>query len=237
MARRRENNAMEKNKVRGYVAIGVLLVLITVIAFAVPFSKTATFWIGYIFALIAIGVQVYFFKGSLAKADVKSRFYGFPIARIGVIYLCVQVAFSLVEMIVAGILAAWIAIVINIVFLGVAVLGCVAAETMKEEIEKQDVTLKANVENMRGLQSLASSIVGLTQDEDLKKVLADLADDFKYSDPVSSDVTLEIETELKFMVGEIQRAIIDGDTKAANGFCVRAKASLAERNRICKLHK
>ena len=45
VARRRENNAMEKNKVRGYVAIGVLLVLITVIAFAVPFSKTATFWI------------------------------------------------------------------------------------------------------------------------------------------------------------------------------------------------
>ena len=64
-----------------------------------------------------------------------------------------------------------------------------------------------------------------------------MADDFKYSDPVSSEDTQEMETELKFLVNEIQRALVDGDMKSVESFCMRVKASLAERNRICKLGK
>ena len=67
--------------------------------------------------------------------------------------------------------------------------------------------------------------------------MQEIADEFKYSDPVSSEATKELESELKFMVNEIQRALVDEDVKAANGFCVRVKTSLAERNRVCRLEK
>ena len=97
--------------------------------------------------------------------------------------------------------------------------------------------IKTDVGNMRALQSQTASFGGMCQDADVKKMLQDLADEFKYSDPVSSEATKEMETELKFLVNEIQRALVDGDIKSVEGFLVRAKAGLAERNRICRLGK
>lgn len=229
---------MKKNEMRGYIVDGILFVVFTVIAFAAPFTKNSLFWLGYVFGVIAIAAQIYFFRISFSKGeDVKSKFYGFPIAKIGVIYLVAQLMVSLVEMILAKHIPVWVGIILNVIIAAIAMIGSITADLMRDEIIKQDVNLKQDVTNMRALQSLSASLVGICQDETLKKQLQDLADDFKYSDPVSSDNTKEQETELKFLVGEIQRALVDGDTKAAEGFVVRVKSGLAERNRVCKLGK
>jgi hypothetical protein len=140
-------------------------------------------------------------------------------------------------MITAGLLPMWIALVVNVLIVAAALVGSIAADVMRDEIIRQDTQLKTDVSNMRELQSISASLVGMCQDVEIKKNLQGLADDFKYSDPVSSEATQEKEQELKFLVVEMQRALIDGDVKAVNGFVVRAKAGLAERNRICKLNK
>lgn len=228
---------MQKNKERGYLVLGVCLVLISVIAFVIPFAKTATFWIGYVSALIAIAFQLYIFKTAFLNGeDVKSRFYGFPIARVGVLYLGIQVAFSIVEMSVAHILAYWIAVVINVVFLALAIVGCVAAETMRDEIVKQDVKLKKNVSNMRNLQSMSASLVSQC-DGDMKKIIQMVADEFKYSDPVSSDATMAMENNLYSQMVELQNAVTDKDATAVESMAKRLIGDLRERNRVCAVNK
>lgn len=229
---------MKTRDKRGYIVDAIIFVVFSVIAFAVPFAKTGVFWVSYIFGLTAIASQIYFFKISFSKGEsVKSKFYGFPISKIGVIYLAVQLILSLLEMIMAAIIPLWVSVIINILPVTFAAIGSIAADMMRDEIEKQDVQIKKDVNNMRALQSLSATLPSMCQDEEVKKMLTELADDFKYSDPVSSEKTTEMETELKFMVNEIQRALIDIDLDAAKGFCVRAKASLSERNRVCKLEK
>ena len=42
-----------KNK-NGYLGLAVLAVLVSVLAFAIPTEKTASFWIAYLFTLFAI---------------------------------------------------------------------------------------------------------------------------------------------------------------------------------------
>ena len=203
-----------------------------------PFAKTGVFWMAYLFGVIAIAYQIYVFKISFDQGeDVKSKFYGFPIARVGVIYLAVQLVLSLIEMCLAAIVPMWVSVIINILPIAFALIGCIAAEVMRDEIVRQDIKIKTDVGNMRALQSQTASFVGMCQDAVVKKQLQDLADDFKYSDPVSSESTKEMETELKFLVNEIQRALVDGDMKSVEGFLVRAKEGLAERNRVCKLGK
>lgn len=229
---------MGKNEIRGYIVDAILLIVFSVIAFAAPFAKTGVFWMAYLFGVIAIAYQIYVFKISLDRGeDVKSKFYGFPIARVGVIYLAVQLVLSLIEMCLAAVIPMWVAIIVNVLPIAFALIGCIAAEVMRDEIVRQDIKIKTDVGNMRALQSQTASFVGMCQDAEAKKLLQDLADDFKYSDPVSSEVTKEMETELKFLVNEIQRALVDDDMKSVEGFCVRVKASLAERNRVCKLGK
>lgn len=229
---------MGKNEIRGYIVDAILLIVFSVIAFAAPFAKTGVFWMAYLFGVIAIAYQIYVFKISFDRGeDVKSKFYGFPIARVGVIYLAVQLVLSLIEMCLAAIVPIWVSVIINILPIAFALIGCIAAEVMRDEIVRQDIKIKTDVGNMRALQSQTASFVGMCQDAVVKKQLQDLADDFKYSDPVSSESTKDMETELKFLVNEIQRALVDDDMKSVEGFCVRVKASLAERNRICKLGK
>ena len=113
---------MNKNKVRGCITLAVIAIVLSVIAFVVPFSRNATFWIAYLFSVIAIAFQVYIFKISFTEIeDVKSKFYGFPIAQIGVIYLVAQLIISIVEMILAILIPSWVAVVINIIVTAAAV--------------------------------------------------------------------------------------------------------------------
>jgi len=229
---------MSKNGFRGYITLFIIFVVFSVLAFAPPFEMTTAFWLGYLFGVLAIAFQIYVFKISFSRGeDAKSKFYGFPIAKIGVCYLIVQLVISFIEICTAKYIPAWVVVVINIIPIAIAAIGCIAADVMRDEVVRQDVQIKKNVDNMRSLQSMSAALPGMCQDADLKKQLLSLAEDFRFSDPVSSEATSESETELKFLVGEIQRALSEGDIKTAENFCLRAKTSLAERNRICKLSK
>ena len=82
---------MKKNAIRWWVVLGVVLVVYNVLAFALPFPKTAVFAVSYLFTMIAILAQIYVIRTAFYRGEgVKSKFYGFPIAKLGVIYLAVQ---------------------------------------------------------------------------------------------------------------------------------------------------
>lgn len=50
---------MTKNLVRFYISAAAVLAAFCVIAFVVPFAKTAVFWLSLVFGVIAIVVQLY----------------------------------------------------------------------------------------------------------------------------------------------------------------------------------
>lgn len=83
---------MKKNSSKGYLILGILFILVSVIAFAVPAAKTAAFWISYGFAVIAFAAQLIIWKAALGRSEsLKSKFLGFPVVHIGIVYLIVQV--------------------------------------------------------------------------------------------------------------------------------------------------
>ena len=229
---------MKKNSTRGMSLIVLVLVVFSVMAFVIPFVHTATFWVGYGFGVLAILYQLYIFKLSFsAGSDAKSRFYGFPIARIGVYYLAVQLIASVIEMALAKMLPVWVPVVVNLLLLAVALIGCITVDTMRDEIIRQDEALKKDVSNMREMQSLSASLVTQCSETGLKRTLEKNADEFRFSDPVSSESTLELEEDMRSQLGNIQQAIVDGDFNGARKLCRELSGSLAERNRICSISK
>lgn len=231
---------MEKRNVKQLVIGGIALALYLVITLAVPFPRTAAYWVAFVFGLIAIAAQAYVMRAAFDQGEpVKSKFYGYPIARIGIIYLVLQIVVSLLIMALgfAFKVPAWAALIVCVLLLGVSAIGFIAADIMRDEVERQDAALKANVKTMRALQSKAASVAGLCADEETKKTLTALADQFRYSDPVSSDAVAGIEADLVSAVDELQTAVVDGDLAAAKQLCGKIEAKLNERNRICKLNK
>ena len=225
---------MKKDTIRAIVVAVATLVIYNLIAFVVPFVHTAAFWISYGFTLAAFAVVcASIYIAFIKNPDAKSRFYGFPIARIGVLYGCAQLIVSLLVMALALWVPWWIPTLVYAIGLGAAIIGLISAETVVAEIQAQDVKLKKDVSLMRSLQSKVSQIASQSEDAALKA----LAEEFRYSDPVSNDAIADAEADLAAVVDELQVAYVDGDSEAVAKLCRRASALLAERNRLCKLNK
>ncbi len=230
----RNNN----NTLRFRIALAIILVVYCVIALAVPFPRGTAFWVCFAFTVIAICAQLYIFRIAFRKGEsVRSKFYGFPIARIGIIYLVVQFIVGLVLMALGTYVPAWVSVVICVVILGVSAVGFLSADAVRDEVERQDVKLKTNVSVMRGLQSKISAVAGQAADTANAKVLKDLAEEFRYSDPVSADALEEIEAELSNQVDLLTQAVLDGDEESVRTLAKKTGLTLAERNRLCKLSK
>ena len=211
---------LSKNAVRFLIFIGLALLVFNVIAFVVPFAKTGTFWIGYLFGMISILGQIAVMKLAFnGTTTVRSKFYGFPVARIGIIYAVVQVLFF-------------------IILFAIAAAGLVASDTVREEVVHQDAKIVEDVKAMRNLQSKMNMLVSQSDcNEEVKSALSSLAEEIKYSDPVSGKATKELEQELLFDIEELQKVVVDGDNESALKICKKTMGILAERNRLCKLNK
>ena len=119
---------LSKGKFQAILILAIVLAAYLLLAFVIPFAKTAVFWLALVFTLAAFGVQLYVLKLSFTKGkDARSKFYGFPIARIGVVYLIVQIVLSFLFMAIAKICATWIVVIVFVLLLAVAAVGVIAA--------------------------------------------------------------------------------------------------------------
>lgn len=227
----------EKEK-KGVLVLALLFVVYTLIVLAVPFAKGGMFWLTYLFTAAAFGVQAYVFKLSFEKeAGAKSKFYGFPIARVGVLYLAVQIMLGLVFMALAAVAPVWLALVLYLALLAAAAVGVIATDSIRDEVERQDTQLKKDVATMRALQSKAAALPARCEDTTAKAALEKLAEEFRYSDPVSAPALADLETDMAAIMEELSAAVTDGDNAAVLALCKKISATLAERNRLCKLNK
>ena len=83
---------MKKNGSKSYIILGILFVLVSVIAFAVPSVKTAAFWLSYAFTVIAFIAQIMIWRAVFKRGEsLKNSFLGFPVVYIGIVYLVLQI--------------------------------------------------------------------------------------------------------------------------------------------------
>ena len=226
-----------RNMMRLYAAIAIVFVVFCVVAFVVPFHRTAVFWISFAAGVVAVGVQVYVMRSAFDKGEgVKSKFYGWPIAKVGLTYMAVQAVLSIVFMALSEHAKTWVVIVADVVLLAIAAIGLIAVEATRSEIERQDTKLKKDLTSMRALQTKAQALEGRL-DGEAGKALEKLSEELRFSDPVSSGALQEIEAELSQYLDALQQAVVDGDSDTVVELCNKTSLTLAERNRLCKLNK
>ena len=225
------------SKTRFLIVVCAVFAAFTVIAFVVPFEKNGVFWLSYVFGVIAIAAQIYVYPKAFEGDSARSKFYGFPIAKLSTIYLIMQLILSILCMAIAKVLPTWVAAVVFILLLAAAVIGFVAAEGIRVEVERQDVKLKTDVTFMRGLQSRVRMLPARCEDAALRAELERFAEQVQYSDPVSSEAIRDAEMDLNAAVDTLQQALVDGDLPAAMQQVKQCEIALAERNRLCKVNK
>ena len=231
-------NERRGNALRGWMVLGVLLAVYHVVVFALPFPRTAVFWVCYLFTLAALLVQIWVIRAAFFRGEgVKSKFYGFPIARVGAVYLAVQLVLGLVFMALGAVVPVWLPVVACALALGGGLVGLAAADAAREEVERQDRVLERDVSAMRRLQSRGAALAARCPEGELGRALAGLADRLRYSDPVSGDATRQAEEELSRCLDGLEEAADRGLSERGLELCRRTEGLLEERNRLCRLHK
>ena len=199
---------VNKNLLRLLAVTAIVLGAYHIVVFLIPFLRTPMFWTCYGFTLAAIAVMaVSLYIGLIRKPDAKSRFFGFPIARIGVIYCAVQLVLGLVCMAVAKWFLAWPAVILFSLVLAAALINLLTTGSVAAEIALQDDRQKASQQFMRGMQARVSSLALHCEDDAAAQAVKAFAEELRYSDPVSAPALAEAEAALATAVDALEAAV------------------------------
>lgn len=222
---------MKKNSTKGYVILGILFTLVSIIAFAVPTVKTATFWIAYVFTAAAFVAQIGIWKTALCKEEtLKSKFLGFPVVHIGIVYVILQVTAFAAFMFVPT-LPVWSATVVCSVIAGVSAVCMISADTGRNEIERVEAKVQKKVFYIRELQADIELLADNESEAVVKTVLTQLAEKIRFSDPMSNEQLADLENKISTKVAELKTA----SNKLE--IITELNSLLDERNKKCKILK
>lgn len=195
---------MKKNSTKGYAILGIIFLLISIIAFAVPTMKTTTFWIAYFFTAIAIVSQIVSWKNAFEKEDtLKSKFLGLPIVYIGIVYLVAQiVAFAVFTAVPT--LPIWSPLVVCVAILGISAIFMIVGEAGRGEIERVEAKVQKKVFFIKALQADVELLIDRETDTEIRTALQQLAEKIRFSDPMSDNTVADIESTIAAKVFKLK---------------------------------
>lgn len=222
------------------VIILIFIALFNVLVFAIPFPKNgAAFWICYACTTISLLAQVYIAYLAFNKNTLKSKIYGWPIARIGGIYLVVQLVIALICFIVGSFIEIpfWIILVLEVLLIGLVSVGLITTDAYRTEIEKIENDAPITTKFIMNLRVETKLLSERYESSFLNKKLYDLAEEVKYSDPKSNDTLLEIEDEINRNVISLKDTLRNENFVLAEEMIEELIQLIKERNLRCKLSK
>ena len=234
------NIKLNKKSISMIAVYAIILVVYILVFCLIPFPKIAASYISFAFTIVSIlaslGITAVAFKDDDALV---SKIYGFPVFRIGYIYVATQFILGLIICIVASFVAVpyWVALLLSIILLGAAGIGVIAADNTRDTIKSIDNETERVTRTTKIFKLDIATIVDLCEDAEVKKDLEKLSEDMRFSDPVSSEATEESEAQLLEEIRILRGFIENNDKENSLKQIKKTSNLLAERNRICKAFK
>ena len=231
---------LSKNS-KSVIAIYAILLVVYIVAFMIiPFNKIAASWISFAFTIIAITGSLLVFNIAFnVKGTIVSKIYGYPIFRVGAVYALTQLAIGVVVCIVSAFVAVpyWVPLLISLVLLGAAAIGIIITDNTRDLVEKVDAESKAATKVVTYFQIDIDGILDECEDAELKEKIEALSEQFRFSDPVSSESTKETEEKINSMLSDLRSFVEAKNNDEANALIIKIGNAIKERNRICKATK
>lgn len=229
-----------KRSWRMLVVLGILMIVFNVIVFAVPFPKTEIFWLSYVFTMVAFIVQWPISIFALNKEEtVKSKFYGWPIMQVGLFYMLATLICTALFTILSTVLLVplWIQIICYVVLTAIAAIGLISADSVRNFVEQGDVKLTTQIYFMKRLYAEADALRKAAADDAIKRTLSKMADEIRYSDPVSRPDMESTEARLYEIFEVVRNGVAEKDKDKVLAASEQFHQQLVMRNSMCKAGK
>lgn len=220
-----------KNKNLIYAILCILFILLNVVVFAIPTDKTGTFWVAYVFTVVAFALQVPVWEKSLKQKDtLKRKFLGISTVHVGIVGLILQVI-ALAVFIAVPTLPSWAAVVVCAIIFGLSTICLVSSGIGVREISRVEEKVLEKTFFIKELQANVELIAEAETDNETKTMLKQLAEKIRYSDPVSNEKLADLESRISAKAEGLKTAdnIIESISEL--------NMLLDERNKKCKILK
>lgn len=218
----------------------IAMIVYIVLAAVIPFSKPAGSWITFAFTILSfiLGAAISilaFDKGS----TLISKFYGYPVFRIGIIYTVSQIIISVLIFAVGAFVNVpyWIGLSVSILLLGIAVIGVITADNARDYVNEVDTKNEVSTKPLTRFNIDIADILDNCKDPEVYEALKKLNEKFRYSDQVSSPATEEKEEEIKQEIEKLKNIINNENTENVIDEIRLISNLLSSRNRICESRK
>lgn len=220
---------------------GIIFVVYNVVLFVLCgfVGHGVAFWISYVFMIISfadVAVISYLLKGRSVLP--KDWLLGYPILKHATIYIVIEFVLSVSFMV--GDYYKWkglIAFATQMILLAIHLVFAISCFLAKEIIEEVKEKVQTNTTDMRLLQAEVEMVAEKTSDIDIKNAFRKLAEQVRYSDPVSNEYLSKIEREIFTYITNANVCLETNDKENALECCKKASLLLLERNKKCKALK
>ena len=201
-------------------------------------DHTAVFWISWLFSLISFAALAVtsFILGQRGML-MRDWLFGYPIIKHSTIYIILEVILSTIFCIFEDSISWQAAFVFQFIAFCVYMVFAISCFLAKNTIEEIKTKVEDKTRYIKLLRVDAEMLCEKCSDPEVKKSLQKLAEDIRFSDPMSNDALFELEKELSLAVSECDKAVVARDFENAMILCNKASMLLAERNRKCKALK
>lgn len=218
-----------------FVVTGVLLAgIVNLVVFMLPFARTGSFWAGYGFSMAALAVFILAGMLEFMQKGRKSKFYGLPAYAVVILYALLQLALGVFEM-VFPFFPLPFSLTLNLVLLLLMLLGLVAAGAPMAVAAQIDAKAGEKREFLRSLDQALSALADKARDPETQKALRGLAEDIRFSDPMSGPQLQDIQREMLETVAALQAG--DLGSPGAKAVMDDLRRLIGERNQKVKAMK
>lgn len=199
----------------------------------------ASFWISYVFMILAFAALTV--TGYMLKSrDIQPKDWllGYPVLKHSTIYIIVELVLSILFMALDSINSPWwLAFATQMIALAVHSVFIISCFLAQETIVDVQTKVKDATSFIKLLQVDVEMVAEKTTDPAVKDAFKKLAEQVRYSDPMSNENLFELEKQITLQVSNADSCITLNDIDGALQCCNRATLLLTERNKKCKVLK
>lgn len=214
------------------VCTGIIAAVYLVVAFAVPFLWTTSYWVAFGFGWLALAItvvaNVYMVNSSQTSKGV---LYRSSMSVISITYLIIAAVLTLVFM-ALGFVPIWIIVVVQVVLAAVCVAFLVMSEQTASHIEAGEAATAYSTSFIKSLRAEVDSFVPMTMTPEAAQAVTALADKLSYTDPVSHPALAAVNQEIASLVSMVREALIAHDDQAVVALCDQASRAVERRAAI-----
>lgn len=219
----------------------ILLALLNVATFAIPFNKVdlAAHFTAYGCAeFVIIAEMILVLSELFLEENSNQKVLGLPIVYFGFLTDFIQLLVTVIFFVTNAFVLVpfWIVMVIECLIIGFGSIQVAKGFFFKERNREYHEN-RANTKFMDEFRARLKALSKINKIESVQKTLEDLLDIALGSDPVTNEKTVDSESELLSLLQELDESIKDGSEAGARAAIGKTKNALLERNVLCKAGK